>query len=184
MRAEVTTRTETRAACVARAGSITARDEARHACAATLGASSLSGQCSDRLFQRNGENTRYYARVHDGAACVLIVEDDLDIREGVVELVREHGFETLEAANGQEALERLRERSDVQMIVLDMMMPIMDGATFRQQQLADPSLAAIPFILLTATVNCSFIATALGASACLRKPFRPEELITALERLR
>lgn len=111
---------------------------------------------------------------------ILVVEDDLDVQEALALLLREQGFDVVTASNGQEGLERLRERPDTRIILLDLMMPVMDGATFRQHQLDDRALARIPFILLTARTNCEQVATALGAVACFRKPFQPELLLELL----
>ena len=67
--------------------------------------------------------------------CVLIVEDDADIREFMQFLLSASGYETMTAANGEEALHRMRERRPC-MVLLDLMMPVMDGFDFRARQLA------------------------------------------------
>jgi CheY-like chemotaxis protein len=82
---------------------------------------------------------------------VLIVDDDLDIREVLSETLAERGFDVATAANGLEALGKLRElgvRPSV--ILLDLMMPIMDGYAFLEQRRLDPMLAAIPLAIVTA----------------------------------
>jgi len=110
----------------------------------------------------------------------MIVEDDADIREAVCELLHAQGFATLSAENGQDALVLLRKQPDVRAIVLDVTMPVMNGATFRGEQLADPSIAAIPLILLTGREDSAPIARALGAAACVQKPFAPNDLLRVL----
>jgi CheY-like chemotaxis protein len=120
----------------------------------------------------------------DDVPAVLVVDDDHDVREGIADFLREDGFDVITARNGIEALETLRVRRDVRVIVLDMMMPGMDGATFRQKQLANESLSSIPFVLLTGRFDCAHLATALGASACLRKPFKPNDLLPVMRPFR
>jgi len=110
----------------------------------------------------------------------MIVEDDADVREAVSELLHEHGFGTLCAENGQDALVLLRKQPNVRAIVLDVTMPVMNGATFRGEQLADPTLADIPLILLTGREDSAPIARALGAAACVQKPFSPSDLLRVL----
>jgi CheY-like chemotaxis protein len=82
---------------------------------------------------------------------VLIVDDDTDIRETLEEVLADNHFPASGAENGAVALERLR--SDVEppcVILLDMMMPVMDGRTFRLVQQDDPTLSNIPVVVLTA----------------------------------
>jgi CheY-like chemotaxis protein len=79
----------------------------------------------------------------------MIVEDDHLIREAIAEALGEEGFEVVEAANGREALDALhRERASL--VLLDLMMPIMDGWQFREEQLRDPELSDIPVVVLSA----------------------------------
>ncbi len=68
-------------------------------------------------------------------------------------------------------------------ILLDLMMPVMDGADFRAAQLRDPRLAAIPVVVLTADGRFQQAAQALGAAAAFAKPFELKVLLRALERL-
>src|SRR5689334_24744520 len=68
---------------------------------------------------------------------VLIVEDDEDLREMMAQLLTLEGFQTATVANGREALEYLHEASAPDVILLDLMMPVMDGWEFRRQQQAD-----------------------------------------------
>jgi CheY-like chemotaxis protein len=110
----------------------------------------------------------------------MIVEDDRDIREAVIELLGDNGFATLSAENGKDALAQLQRQPDVRAIILDVTMPVMNGATFRGEQLSDPTIASIPLILLTGREDSAPIARALGAVACLQKPFSPEALLRVL----
>ncbi|MDB4977067.1 MAG: hypothetical protein JWN48_5408 [Myxococcaceae bacterium] len=111
---------------------------------------------------------------------ILVVDDDRDIRDAVAILLRDNDFEVVTADNGRDALTRLRMAPDVQAIVLDVAMPEMNGATFRGEQLADPRLASIPLVLLTGRSDFGPLATALGAAACLHKPFESAALLRAL----
>ena len=79
----------------------------------------------------------------------LVVEDDHLIREAIAEALDEEGFEVVEAANGKEALDKLHaERASL--VLLDLMMPVMDGWQFREAQLHDPELSHIPVVVLSA----------------------------------
>ncbi|MEY4513744.1 MAG: chemotaxis protein CheY [Pseudomonadota bacterium] len=110
----------------------------------------------------------------------MVVDDDRDVREAISGLLRDHDFDVLSAENGQDALVQLRARPQVRAIVLDVMMPVMNGATFRGEQLADPLLGPIPLILLTGRSDSAPLAAAMGASVCLNKPVSSEDLLRAL----
>jgi CheY-like chemotaxis protein len=109
---------------------------------------------------------------------VLIVEDDRDIRETLVELLASAGYETAQAANGRDALDAAR-HARPQLIVLDLMMPVMDGWQFRSEQRRDPALAPIPVIVISA---CDPSA-ALDADLFLQKPFPMDRLVAEAARL-
>jgi CheY-like chemotaxis protein len=82
---------------------------------------------------------------------VLIVDDDADIREILAETLMERGFEVATAINGRDALQVLRRMADrPSVILLDLMMPIMDGYGFLEQRSLDPALASIPLAIVTA----------------------------------
>ena len=81
---------------------------------------------------------------------VLIVEDDDEIRAGMEQLLDTAGYASVSASNGKDALELLRRGVRVKAILLDLMMPVMDGWAFRREQLRDPVLANIPVIVLSA----------------------------------
>ena len=75
---------------------------------------------------------------------LLLVEDDAEVRGALEELLKMEGFETLTASNGAEALRLLLQGSRVDLILLDLMMPVMDGWEFRLEQRRTPVLAQIP----------------------------------------
>jgi CheY-like chemotaxis protein len=85
-------------------------------------------------------------------ATVMVVDDDDDIRDTLTALLEEEGYTVSAHANGREALEALRTGERPCLIFLDLMMPVMDGLEFRALQLADPDLAYIPVVLVTAAV--------------------------------
>lgn len=112
---------------------------------------------------------------------VLLVEDDDDIRGDLGALLEEEGFDVLTAAHGGEALSVLRGGARPDVILLDLMMPTMDGWTFRAEQLADASLSAIPVLLLTAAAADE--TRTLGAQGCIQKPIRLEHLFSEVRRV-
>ncbi len=110
---------------------------------------------------------------------VLVVEDDALIREAVVELLECEGFEAVAAWNGADALRRLRRHEIAPaLILLDLMMPVMNGWQFRAAQLADPELAAIPVVVMSASDP-----EGVAADAVIEKPFEVQALLDAIARL-
>ena len=112
-------------------------------------------------------------------ACpVLVVEDDRDLRDMMAELLSCEGFETVVAANGKDALDVLHGSHHPHVILLDMMMPVMDGWTFRAIQRQDAELASIPVIVVTAVPE-SLVAD-VEAVEVLHKPLDFDHLIAAV----
>jgi len=114
---------------------------------------------------------------------ILVVEDDVDIREMTTELLREAGYFVEAAADGVEALACLRSSGAISLVVLDLNMPRMNGFEFRERQLADPTLAPIPVIAVTAYGQLAEQVARLGPVPCLKKPFDHDELLAMIERL-
>ena len=81
---------------------------------------------------------------------ILVVEDDERLLAALVSLLKLVGYTALGVPNGYVALERLRGEQAPCLILLDLMMPVMDGWQFRKRQLADPKLAAVPVIVCSA----------------------------------
>ena len=75
---------------------------------------------------------------------VLIIEDDQGVRESIAAILREEGYDVAEAASGAAALRQFARGRRPSLILLDLMMPEIDGIDFRRRQLADPALRAIP----------------------------------------
>ena len=108
---------------------------------------------------------------------VLVVEDDPDIRATLCEALEDNGYRAAGAANGAEALEYLRKAAEPPcLILLDLMMPVMDGQTFRTEQRADPKLANIPVVVISAYRDVERQANDLAAEF-LSKPVRLETLL-------
>ena len=107
---------------------------------------------------------------------VLIVEDDPDTREMLTSFLQLEGFQTESASNGREALDRLAGGIEAQVIVLDLMMPVMDGWQFRRRQIEDARLAKIPTIVVSAAGRDRM--AQISADAYLAKPIDMDELLT------
>src|ERR1051326_5429673 len=104
---------------------------------------------------------------------ILIVEDDADIREDLADILRDEGYDVTTAANGRDARDRLKASEDrPDLILLDLMMPVMDGWQFRTEQLKDAALAEIPVVILSGAGDVRREAAALGASGYVTKPFK------------
>ena len=112
---------------------------------------------------------------------VLIVDDEFGLAEVVAEMLQERGFETSLAINGQIALELIGEEVP-DLLLLDCMMPILDGAGVVRALRADPRTAALPIILMTALPHVVPPEVEATACALLKKPFSPAELFAAIER--
>jgi CheY-like chemotaxis protein len=113
---------------------------------------------------------------------ILIVDDDGDTLHAISETLEIQGHRTRCASNGQEALKQLRSGPAPCLILLDLMMPVMNGWQFRQAQLEDERLAAVPVVILTADGNAAQKAEALSAKGYLKKPLRPGELLDTVAR--
>lgn len=81
---------------------------------------------------------------------LFLIEDEPDIRDSLKDLLESEGYEVQTAANGAEAQERLRVLPTPRLILLDVLMPVMNGREFRAWQLEVPRLAAVPVIVLSA----------------------------------
>jgi CheY-like chemotaxis protein len=109
---------------------------------------------------------------------LLVVEDDEAILDSLSDLLREEGATLVAAANGRDALAALRSSALPDLILLDLMMPVMDGWEFRVAQRADSALSGIPIIAMSADASAK--ARAIAADAYLRKPVDIEELVRSV----
>ncbi len=108
---------------------------------------------------------------------ILLVEDDEIVRRAIQMVLEWEGYHVQCANNGQDALDFLRSgHTQPCLILLDIMMPVLDGEQFRQEQLRDPSLASIPVIV----VSAASFAEAVNAVHHIHKPFEVQELLDAI----
>ena len=126
------------------------------------------------------------ARIHEafslreGGRRILLAEDDEDISESVRGVLEGAGYSVERCRNGQEALDRLRE-DPADLVVLDLIMPVMDGWEFRALQRGDRSIADIPVVVITADGSAK--AAAVHAESYVKKPFGANDLVNAVERV-
>jgi CheY-like chemotaxis protein len=113
---------------------------------------------------------------------VLVVDDDVDILETIQMVLEGSGHEVLTAQSGLAALELLRAGERVRVILLDMMMPGMDGWQFREAQRRDPAIAGIPVVIMTGDSHVTDKAAKVGAAAYLRKPTDVAALLSTVAR--
>ena len=99
-----------------------------------------------------------------------MVDDERDVRQLLSTYLNLQGFSVVTASNGQEALTRLAE-CDPCVILLDLMMPVMDGVEFRRHQRKDPRWSGIPVVCLSAKHDAASLSAALQMNACVSKPF-------------
>ena len=114
---------------------------------------------------------------------ILVVDDDDEIRETMIEVLEDAGYEAVGAADGREALAQLRDPEDRWcMVLLDLMMPNMDGRSFRMEQLQDPGIAPIPVVIVSAMSDVDEAAEELHVAAHMNKPVRLAELVNVVNR--
>ena len=113
---------------------------------------------------------------------ILVVEDSVATRHAVRDLLEAAGYGVACAANGQEALDYLRQDGHPCLILLDLQMPVMDGWHFCEQQQRTPAWAAIPVVLLSSEGNLSQQAASLGAVDYIQKPVEAERLLGLVRR--
>lgn len=119
------------------------------------------------------------------SASVLVVEDDLDIRESIAEALDDEGFRVAAAANGLEALTYLRGAAELPaVILLDLMMPVMSGFELVAELRGDARLSRIPVVVLSGDAQVSEAASRLAAVAWIRKPATLDKIVATLARVR
>ena len=115
------------------------------------------------------------------SATILVVDDDAAVVRPLARFLELEGFTTVTAANGLEALKYLRGGGGAAVIVLDLRMPVMDGWTFRREQLRDPRLAQIPVVVLSGADHDRV--PEILAAAAFEKPYQLAEVTTAVRQL-
>jgi CheY-like chemotaxis protein len=117
------------------------------------------------------------------AITVLVVDDDEDIRFAMSDTLEAEGYRVLLAEDGLDALAKLRAGGErPHLILLDLMMPNMDGGAFCAAKRQDPQLSPIPVVIVSADARVSQKAAELGVAGCLAKPVRIAELVATIER--
>ncbi len=109
---------------------------------------------------------------------VLVVEDDRDIRDCIADALDMEGYTVAVCPHGRDALEKLRGGFLPDVILLDLLMPVMSGWEFRQEQLADPLLSRIPVVVVSASTPGT-----ARPDRHLPKPFGIEELLAIVSEL-
>jgi CheY-like chemotaxis protein len=113
---------------------------------------------------------------------ILVVEDDDTVREALAMVLEHEGYRVGVAADGAEALALLRGGLSPCLILLDLMMPVMDGWQFRREQLNDPRLAPIPVVVVSAHTRAAEFAAAPGIADVIAKPIDFDRLLDTLQR--
>jgi CheY-like chemotaxis protein len=115
-------------------------------------------------------------------ATVLVVEDDYAVQEYLLFVLEEAGYNVALANNGLDALRYLEAHPPPSLILLDLMMPVINGWAFRAAQQREPTLAAIPVVMMSAGTKDEIHAHALGVAAYIAKPMSPDALVAAVSR--
>ena len=117
---------------------------------------------------------------------VLIVDDDPDIREGIVAVLETNDYHLATASNGIECMEHIRDELP-DLLILDMLMPRMDGFAVIRELRSDPDLTGIPIIILTTVIEDAAYrryeletGVAMGVSNYIEKPASPDELLRSV----
>lgn len=126
--------------------------------------------------ERSGDPSKGSARV------VMVVEDDADIRETLTQILEEEGYSVTGAAHGAEALEHLQRGLRPGLILLDLMMPVMNGWQLREAMLDSDELRDLPVVVVTADGGAQRNPEALRVNGVLAKPIDLPTLLGALDR--
>lgn len=113
---------------------------------------------------------------------VMVVEDEVDARELLAEILVDEGYEVTTAGDGRDALAKLRATGPYDAVVLDLVMPVMDGYAFRIEQLKDPVLAKVPVFVVSGEVSRGVTPIA-GVAGQLSKPLEIPKLLASLRNL-
>ena len=114
---------------------------------------------------------------------VLVVDDEALIAMALEAALEDAGYRVATAANGRQGLERLAEAPRPEIVLLDMMMPVMNGPAMLAAMAAEPELRGIPVIVLSSLPEEAVRARAQGVAAILRKPYTAEQVLDAIARV-
>jgi len=112
---------------------------------------------------------------------VLVVEDHEFAREALAALLASEGYDVIEAENGREALAAMAKGAHPDVILLDLMMPVMDGWEFMKRQRRDWRLCTIPTIVVTGVASHDPRCLEMPVVRFLRKPYTAEQLVAAID---
>lgn len=115
----------------------------------------------------------------------LVIDDSRAVRMIVGNILREQGFEVIDAVHGQDGLERLRENPEISLVLVDWNMPVMDGLQFIQAVRSVPAWDSIQLVMVTTETEAEQVQRAMnaGANEYVMKPFTPEVLVAKLSLL-
>lgn len=113
---------------------------------------------------------------------ILVVEDDTSIRELLVELLESEGYVVASAVNGLEGLKILQSENSPDLILIDLMMPVMDGYSFRTEQLKNPTWSKIPTVVMSAEANAKEKMKNFSITAFLSKPVELDTILKTVAR--
>jgi two-component system response regulator MprA len=117
------------------------------------------------------------------ADVVLVVDDDPAVVDALSELLEEEGYVVVAARDGRDALDQLRAGLQPSVILLDLMMPRMDGWDFRHEQMKDAALRDIPLVVISAAgFSAATVKAQLGDIEFVSKPLDPQALLDAVKR--
>jgi CheY-like chemotaxis protein len=111
---------------------------------------------------------------------ILVVEDDGDIRDSLFDLLEDEGFRCVSVHDGREALTILEQGTTPDVIVFDLMMPVMDGYEFREHLMKNRNWKSIPTVILSADSRDDEKLEELGANVLLRKPMNAISVLSAI----
>jgi CheY-like chemotaxis protein len=115
------------------------------------------------------------------AHAILVVDDNRDLCETLVSILEDHGFSASTAGNGLEALKALQGGLTPCLVLLDLMMPVMDGYTFLERRRRDPRLSSIPVVIITAGAHID--QERARDARILAKPIRTEALMAIVREI-
>jgi two-component system sensor kinase len=128
-----------------------------------------------------GENGQFGLKLLVVKKKILLIEDDTHVREIIKDILESEDHDVVAAENGKVALEKLELMETMPNLILaDLMMPVMDGLKFREEQLKNPQYAKINFVLMTAATSFK-ITVEHGTFVYVSKPIKMEDLLQIIE---
>jgi CheY-like chemotaxis protein len=121
----------------------------------------------------------------NNTSTILVVDDSKTVREILTMTLEEAGYEVVSAKDGREAIDRLLEHPEVQLVICDIEMPVMNGFDFLRYRRQRPQLSRVPVVMLTfvKTERDRDLARQLGASAYITKPYLKDEFLAMLDKI-